>query len=75
LALVRRWHGENRTIIAVLHDLDIVQEHFPDTLLIAREPVAWGTTAETMRPENLLAARRMSEAWDEDAAVCDRTAA
>lgn len=75
LALVHRWHGENRTIIAVLHDLDLVQEHFPDTLLIAREPVAWGTTAETMRPENLLAARQMSEAWDEDAAVCERSAA
>jgi zinc/manganese transport system ATP-binding protein len=75
LALVHRWHGENRTIIAVLHDFDLVQEHFPDTLLIAREPVAWGTTSEAMRPENLLAARRMSEAWDDDAAVCDLSAA
>jgi zinc/manganese transport system ATP-binding protein len=75
LALVHRWHGENRTIIAVLHDLDVVQEHFPDTLLIAREPIAWGSTAETMRPENLLAARRMSEAWNDDAAACVRSAA
>jgi zinc/manganese transport system ATP-binding protein len=75
LALVHRWHGENRTIIAVLHDFELVQEHFPDTLLIAREPVAWGATAEAMRPENLLAARQMSEAWDDDAAVCDRSAA
>lgn len=75
LRLVHRWHGENRTIIAVLHDLDLVQEHFPDTLLIAREPVAWGPTAEAMRSENLLAARRMSEAWDDDAAVCARSAA
>lgn len=75
LALVHRWHGENRTIIAVLHDFELVQEHFPDTLLIAREPVAWGSTAAAMRPENLLAARQMSEAWDDDAAVCDRSAA
>lgn len=70
LALVHRWHGERRTIIAVLHDFDLVEEHFPETLLIAREPIAWGATAEAMRPENLLAARRMSEAWDDDAEVC-----
>jgi zinc/manganese transport system ATP-binding protein len=70
LALIRRWHGERRTIVAVLHDHDIVRETFPDTLLIAREPVSWGPTAEAMRPENLLAARRMSEGWDDDAAVC-----
>jgi zinc/manganese transport system ATP-binding protein len=75
LALIQRWHGERRTIVAVLHDLDLVRENFPDTLLIAREPVAWGPTAETMRPEHLLAARRMSEAWDDDAAVCAHGAA
>ena len=75
LALIRRWHGEQRTIIAVLHDLDLVAENFPDTLLIAREPVAWGPTAEAMRPEHLLAARRMSESWDEDASPCERSAA
>jgi zinc/manganese transport system ATP-binding protein len=75
LALVHRWHGENRTIIAVLHDFDLVREHFPDALLIAREPVAWGATGETMRPENLLAARTMSEGWDDDAAACARSAA
>lgn len=75
LALVRRWHGENRTIIAVLHDLDIVREHFPETLLIAREPVDWGITADVLRPETLLRARRIGEAWDEDAGVCMRGAA
>ena len=25
LALVRRWHGEKRTVLAALHDLDLVQ--------------------------------------------------
>lgn len=75
LALIRRWHGEQRTIIAVLHDHDLVREHFPDTLLIAREPVAWGPTAEAMRPEHLLAARQMSEGWDDDAPVCAGSAA
>ena len=34
---------------------------------LAREPVAWGTTAVSIRPENLQRARAMPEAWDERA--------
>ena len=68
--LVRRWHREQRTVIAALHDIDFVRANFPETLLLAREPVAWGETATVLTPENLLAARRMCEAFDEDAAEC-----
>ncbi len=70
LALIGRWHSEKRTVIAVLHDMDVVREHFPETLLLAREPVAWGETDEALRPENLLRARRMIEAHDPHAAAC-----
>jgi zinc/manganese transport system ATP-binding protein len=70
LEVVRRWHGEARTVVAVLHDMEIVRRVFPDTLLIAREPIAWGATAAVLRPENLLDARRMMEAHDPHAAVC-----
>jgi zinc/manganese transport system ATP-binding protein len=69
-AIVERWHAEKRTVIAVLHDLDIVRRGFPQTLLLARESVAWGATAEVLTPENLLKARRMCEAFDEGAAAC-----
>jgi zinc/manganese transport system ATP-binding protein len=65
--LITRWHGEGRTLIAVLHDAELVAKLFPRTLLLAREPVAWGPTAEVMRPENLKRARHMTEAWDEHA--------
>jgi zinc/manganese transport system ATP-binding protein len=74
LAVVQRWHGEARTVIAVLHDLDQVREHFERTLLIARRCVAWGPTAEVLRAENLFQARRMAEAWDEDAPRCREAA-
>src|SRR5918997_6896933 len=70
LDVVRRWHGEARTVVAVLHDMEIVRRVFPDTLLIAREPIAWGATAAVLRPENLLDARRMMEAHDPHAGVC-----
>jgi zinc/manganese transport system ATP-binding protein len=75
LDVVRRWHAESRTVVAVLHDLDTVKRVFPQTLLIAREPVAWGETAEVLSAENLLRARRMVEAYDPHAAPCERGAA
>ena len=73
--LAARWHGEGRTVLAVLHDLDLVRERFPQSLLLAREPVAWGPTKEALAPANLLRARRMGEAFDEAGAVCRRDAA
>jgi len=74
LELVHRWHGEKRTVVAVLHDFELVKQHFPEALLLAREPVAWGKTAETLSAENLLKARRMSEAFDDQAGICEDAA-
>jgi zinc/manganese transport system ATP-binding protein len=74
LELVRRWHSEERTVVAVLHDFDAVRRVFPETLLIAREPVAWGPTETVLQPANLLRARRMVEAPDPFAEVCERAA-
>jgi zinc/manganese transport system ATP-binding protein len=70
LALVRRWHAEKRTVLAALHDMDIVRANFPETLLLARGQVAWGATAEVLTADNLLEARRMCEAFDDGAAAC-----
>jgi zinc/manganese transport system ATP-binding protein len=70
LDLVRRWHSERRTVLAALHDVELVRANFPEALLLAREPVAWGTTAEVLTPDNLLKARRMCEAFDEHAEAC-----
>lgn len=70
LEVIQRWHAENRTIIAVLHNLEQVRSFFPKTLLLAREPIGWGDTSEILTAENLQLARRMSEAWDESAEVC-----
>jgi zinc/manganese transport system ATP-binding protein len=70
LALAKRWQAEGRTVLAALHDLDLVRANFPETLLLARGPVAWGPTAEVLTPENLLVAMRMCEAFDDKAAAC-----
>ncbi|CAN7199738.1 ABC transporter ATP-binding protein [Rhizobium rhizogenes] len=70
LDIVLRWHGDGRTVIAVLHDFDQVRAHFPETLLIARELVGWGRTQDVMSPANLIRARAMAESWDEEAESC-----
>jgi zinc/manganese transport system ATP-binding protein len=70
LALVRRWHGEGRTVLAALHDFDLVRAHFPETLLLARGPVAWGPTAQVLNAANLKKAREMCEAFDDGAQAC-----
>jgi zinc/manganese transport system ATP-binding protein len=73
-ALITRWHGEGRTVIAVLHDLEHVRGHYPEALLLAREPIARGPTAQVLSAENLFRARQRAEAFDDAAPVCDRRA-
>jgi zinc/manganese transport system ATP-binding protein len=71
LALIALWHKEGRTVIVVSHDLELVRHNFPQALLLAREPLAWGPTAQVLTDELLARARRRSEAWDESAAACE----
>lgn len=70
LALVHQWHDEERTVIAVLHDEAQVRTHFEQTLLLARELVAWGATERVLTPANLRRARQLAEAWDDTADIC-----
>lgn len=73
-AVVTGWHGDGRTVIAVLHDLDLVRRLFPETLVLARRPVAWDATADALAT-GAAAARTMMAAWDEHASVCRQDAA
>jgi zinc/manganese transport system ATP-binding protein len=74
LDVVKHWHADGRTVVAVLHDLEQVHAHFPHTLLLAREPVAWGPTAQVLSASNLTQARHMASGWEENAAHCHRPA-
>lgn len=74
LVIIENWHAEGRTILCVLHDFEVVRQHFPQSLLVAREPIAWGATATVLSEANLARARSMSEAFDREAAFCERAA-
>ena len=41
---IMQWHRQGRTVIVVLHDLDLVRARFPATLVLAQRCVAWGAT-------------------------------
>jgi zinc/manganese transport system ATP-binding protein len=71
LELIQHWHKEQRTVIAVLHDFEQIRAHFPQTLLLAREVIAWDRTDIAMSGENLLRARAMAEHWDDSSPLCD----
>ncbi len=74
LGLLHRWHAQGKTVIAVLHDLAQVRAHFPHTLLLAREPVAWGRTADVLTAEHWTRALRLQEPFDDGAAPCEAPA-
>ncbi|WP_323012085.1 ABC transporter ATP-binding protein [Castellaniella sp.] len=59
LALLHAWHGQGRTIVAVLHDLDMVRQHFPEALLLGGQVVDWGPTDRVLSPANLHLARHL----------------
>lgn len=70
LQLIQHWHREGRTVLAALHDVGQVRAHFPRTLLLAREVVAWGNTADVLTQENLVKSRKL--AFDTHPDVCER---
>ena len=68
LAVLRGWHAEGRTVIAVLHDVGQVRELFPAALLMNRRVIAWDATAAALTPDNLAAAEMGSARHDPRAA-------
>jgi zinc/manganese transport system ATP-binding protein len=62
--LMARWPDEGRTVIAVLHDLDVVRRLCPQSLVMARQAVAWGPTDGAIAPDQLTRARKLAESWN-----------
>ena len=72
ISVIQRWHGEGRTVIAVLHDVESVRGHFPQTLMLARELVAHGPTERVLTADNQFRARQMCEACADLPHICGR---
>jgi zinc/manganese transport system ATP-binding protein len=72
MGVIDRWRAEQRTVVAVLHDYELVRSRFPMTLVLAREKVAFGPTDEVLTRETLKRADALAEGWDETAPFCER---
>ena len=62
-------------MIAVLHDVETVRTHFPQTMMLARELVDHGPTEQVLTAENQFRARQMCEACAGPPHICGRDAA
>ncbi len=58
------------TIVVVLHDMGLVVDSFPRTLILATELIAHADTNVIFTPENFSKAQHMQESFDELARVC-----
>jgi zinc/manganese transport system ATP-binding protein len=63
--LMAAWPEQGRTVIAVLHDLDLVRRLCPQSLLLARQAVTWGPNPDAVSPEQLTRARKLAESWNQ----------
>ncbi len=75
LPLLERWHAQGITVITVLHELDIVRQWFPRTLILAKDMIALGPTAEVLTDANWQRAAGLSNAVWESSAWCRSDAA
>ena len=50
--------------MVVLHDIDLVREYFPQTLMMARRCIGWGPTKDVLTQDNLLEAMHAARTWD-----------
>lgn len=47
LSVIQDWHAQGRTVMAVLHDMELVREHFPHTLLLRGQTGYWDAMPES----------------------------
>jgi zinc/manganese transport system ATP-binding protein len=57
MEIVRLWHRQGRTVVAVLHDLDLIRATFPQTLLLGAGTHLWGATNEVLTASAIRQAR------------------
>lgn len=66
LKLLENMREEGLSVMAVLHDLGHVRNHFDHTLLLAKKLIAKGKTHDVLVKENLAITRNFKESWLEE---------
>ena len=58
--IILKWHEAGKTLLIVNHDLDLVQDHFPTSMMVARRILQWGETKDVVTLDNLRNAKHIS---------------
>lgn len=66
LEILRQENQAGKAVVAVLHDMEQVRTYFPNTLLIAKEKVACGNTADVLNDEHLRRANTLAHATTDE---------
>lgn len=53
MKIIQLWIAQRKTVIAVLHDVRLVRQFFPETILIAQKLIAYGKTEEVLTHHHL----------------------
>ncbi len=56
LSIIKKWHKMGKTILVILHEIDLVRKFFPTSMLLAREVIASGKTENVLAKDNIAAA-------------------
>lgn len=72
VSVLDEWKTAGKTVVTVVHDYAMARAHFPQTLLLAREAIAWGDTADALNDANLARAQHIAEHWLSENAWCER---
>lgn len=71
MGLLQDWHRQGKTVLVSLHNLALAASAFPHALLLARELVAFGPSADTLAPSHWQRALDMREPFEEAAEPCE----
>jgi len=51
--IIQNWHNQRKTILAVVHDIELVRKYFPLTALISQQLISFGDTSTVLTSDNL----------------------
>lgn len=54
LALIQEWHQKGKTILVVLHDLEMARKYFPESILLSKHCLGWGPTSKVLTDKNIM---------------------
>lgn len=57
MKIILEWYKQGRTVVTVLHDIQLIQKFFPETLLISKDFICQGPTSSILTNTNLINAR------------------